>query len=139
MTLPVVFLTGHGDVTTGVDAMKPGAVDFLMKTVDGEVLLETIWRVLEKHATQRSRESEKKTIQARLQRLSRRERNGLDHLLRGRLNKQIAADLGIALPTVKKHRGQVMEKMKVRSIAELIGLCNTAGIPAADTSSSNFN
>ena len=139
LTLPVVFLTGHGDVTTGVDAMKQGAVDFLLKTVDGEVLLETIRRALGKHATQRSRESEKKAIQARLQRLSRRERDVLEHLLRGRLNKQIAADLGISLPTVKKHRGQVMEKMKVRSVAELVGLCTTAGIPAADTSSSNFN
>ena len=139
LTLPVVFLTGHGDVTTGVDAMKQGAVDFLLKTVDGEVLLETIRRALDKHAAQRSRESEKKAIQARLQRLSRRERDVLEHLLRGRLNKQIAADLGISLPTVKKHRGHVMEKLKVRSIAELVSLCNTAGIPAADSSSSNFN
>jgi len=139
LTLPVVYLTGHGDVTTGVDAMKQGAVDFLLKTVDGEVLLETIRRALEKHAVQRSHESAKRAIQERLQRLSRRERDVLDRLLRGRLNKQIAADLGISLPTVKKHRGQVMDKMKVRSIAELIGLCNTAGIPVADPSSSNFN
>jgi FixJ family two-component response regulator len=139
LTLPVVYLTGHGDVTTGVDAMKRGAMDFLLKTVDSEVLLETIRRAIEKHATARVRESEKRAIQARLQRLSRREHEVLEHLLRGRLNKQIAADLGIALQTVKRHRGQVMEKMEARSVAELIGQCTTAGIPSGGTSSSSFN
>lgn len=118
--LPVVFLTGHGDVPMGVQAMKNGAVDFLLKPVDDDVLLEAIHSAIERHASQRARERELRDIETRLARLSPREREVMEHVFRGRRNKQIAADLGIAEKTVKAHRGQVMQKMEVRSVAELV-------------------
>jgi FixJ family two-component response regulator len=127
--LPVIYLTGHGDVPTGVKAMKDGAVDFLLKPVEDEDLLSTVAQALERHAAQRARAHELGQSNARLARLSSREREVMELVIAGRLNKQIAYDLGISEKTVKAHRGRVMEKVEVRSVAELVRLCEAAGIP----------
>jgi FixJ family two-component response regulator len=128
LSLPVIFLTGHGDVPTSVKAMKKGAMDFLLKPVDDEVLLEAVRQAVRRHAAGQAREQERERIDACLARLSLREREVMEHVIRGRLNKQIAADLGIAEKTVKVHRGRLMEKMEVGSVAELVHLCESAGI-----------
>jgi FixJ family two-component response regulator len=128
---PVVFLTGHGDVAAGVHAMKMGAVDFLAKPVDGALLLAAVSKALARHAAERERARSREALLARLGRLSAREREVMTHVVRGRLNKQIAAELDIALQTVKQHRSRVMEKMEVGSLAELVQVCEAAGaLPA---------
>jgi len=129
ISLPVIFLTGHGDIPTGVEAMKKGAVDFLVKPVDGEALLQAIRLALERHKAGRAREREQERIHQRLARLSVREREVMEYVIAGCLNKQIAEELGIAEKTVKVHRGRLMQKMEVPSVAELVHLCDTAGIP----------
>jgi FixJ family two-component response regulator len=128
LTLPVVFLTGHGDVPTGVQAMKRGAVDFLLKPLDEEELLAAISQAMERHAREQDRQREWQGVAERLGRLSAREREVMERVIRGSLNKQIAAELGIAEKTVKVHRGRVMDKMEVRSVAELVHLWETAGL-----------
>jgi FixJ family two-component response regulator len=128
ISLPVVFLTGHGDVPTSVQAMKRGAVDFLLKPVDDQVLLETIRQAFTLHAAEKSREDQQQEIKERHSRLTAREREVMGQVIVGRLNKQIAADLGISLKTVKVHRARAMEKMEVRSVAALVHVCETAGI-----------
>jgi FixJ family two-component response regulator len=128
---PVVFLTGHGDVAAGVHAMKLGAVDFLAKPVDASLLLAAVSKALARRAAERERLRRRDALLARLGRLSAREREVMTHVVRGRLNKQIAADLHIALQTVKQHRSRVMEKMQVGSVAELVQVCEAAGaLPA---------
>ena len=128
ISLPVAFLTGHGDVPTGVDAMKRGAVDFLQKPVNDEALLQAIQQAVERHAAAQTHRQELERIQPRLQRLSPREREVLEYVIGGCLNKQIAAQLEIAEKTVKIHRGFVMHKMEVTSVADLVRQCQTAGI-----------
>ena len=132
--LPVIFLTGHGDVPTSVDAMKLGAVDFLEKPVRGDRLVQAIRVALERHATERVREGARLEAGARVALLSRREREVMGHVIAGRLNKQIAADLGISLKTVKAHRAKVMEKMDAKSVPALVDMCRVAGVPAASFS-----
>jgi two-component system, LuxR family, response regulator FixJ len=129
--LPSVFLTGHGDVATGVRAMKRGAVDFLLKPVDDEELLAALDHALRRHAREQILQRECDDVAQRLGRLSAREREVMELVIRGRLNKQIAAELGIAEKTVKVHRGRVMEKMEVRSVAQLVHLLNVNGIALA--------
>jgi len=126
--LPIIFLTGHGDVPTGVDAMKRGAVDFLLKPVDDEVLLQAIQRAVDRHRTDQARQRELQSIRERVARLSDREREVMEHVIAGCLNKQIADALGIAEKTVKIHRGHVMQKLEVNSVAGLVHLCESAGI-----------
>jgi FixJ family two-component response regulator len=126
--LPVIFLTGHGDVGTSVDAMKRGAVDFLEKPVRAEQLAAAIRVALERDRVERARGHELREIETRIARLSPREREVMGHVVAGRLNKQIAADLNISLKTVKAHRAKVMEKMDVRSVPALVDLCRTAGV-----------
>ena len=116
--LPIVFLTGHGDLPMGVDAMKKGAVDFLQKPVDDEALLEAVRRAVERHAA----------AQSHLRRLTPRERQVLEYVIGGNLNKQIAAELRIAERTVKIFRANVMQKMGVNSVAELVRQCEAAGL-----------
>ena len=128
MRLPVVFLTGHGDVGTSVDAMKLGAVDFLEKPVRAEKLVGAIKAALARDALDRARDRELRGIEARIAKLSRREREVMEHVVAGRLNKQIAADLSISLKTVKAHRAKVMEKMDVRTVPALVALCRAAGV-----------
>jgi two-component system, LuxR family, response regulator FixJ len=128
LSLPVVFLTGHGDVPTSVQAMKRGAVDFLLKPVDAGALLQAVTRAVEWHTAKLAQQRGRQHVTACLVRLTTREREVLDSVIRGDRNKQIAADLGISEKTVKVHRGRVMDKMEARSVAELVHLCEAAGI-----------
>lgn len=126
--LPIVFITGHGDVPMSVKAMKSGAVDFFPKPVNGPSLLEAVRTALTRsRETQKSR-SERDDIRRRLAKLTSREREVLTHVVAGKLNKQIGVDLGIGEKTVKVHRGRVMQKMEVRSLADLVRLAEKAGL-----------
>lgn len=125
--LPVVFLTGFGDVPSSVDAMKHGAVDFLLKPVDDDLLLRTIRAAIARYRETRGAEESKASAQRKLATLSRRERDVLHGVLLGKLNKQIAADLGIAEKTVKAHRSRVMEKTEASTVAGLVLICADAG------------
>lgn len=117
---PIIFLTGHGDIPMTVQAMKAGAVDFLTKPARDQTLLDAIMTGIAMDATRRAEASIVKRNVERLQSLTPREREVLHEVARGRLNKQIAFDLGISEVTVKLHRGNVMRKMEARSIGELI-------------------
>ena len=117
---PIIFLTGHGDIPMSVQAMKSGAVDFLTKPVRDQTLLDAVTAAIELDAAQRAKASVVKGTVERLETLTPREREVLAGVARGRLNKQIAYDLGISEVTVKLHRGNVMRKMQVASIGELI-------------------
>jgi FixJ family two-component response regulator len=119
ITLPVVFLTGHGDVATSVSALKTGAVDFLEKPVERGALLDAIQRALARDSAQRDAREKAQALRARFASLTPREREVFTHIVAGRLNKQIAAALGIAERTVKAERAQVMAKLDVGSAAEL--------------------
>jgi FixJ family two-component response regulator len=119
ITLPVVFLTAHADVGSSVRAMKAGAVDFLMKPVERDTLLEALRRALESDALQRVARGEEDRLRALFVSLTPREREVFDHIVAGKLNKQIADDLGIAERTVKLQRAQVMAKLGAGSAAEL--------------------
>lgn len=125
---PVVLVSGNGDVATSVEAMKLGAVDFLVKPVERDLLVAAVRKALERHAAARARMLEREACRALVDRLSAREREVLAHVIRGRLNKQIAADLDIAEQTVKQHRGRVMEKMAVRSVADLVRVCEASAL-----------
>jgi len=122
LTIPIVFITGHGDITMAVEAMKKGAVDFLPKPFDDQELLASIERALSEHEQERSDQAEQGEILARIDRLTPREREVMEHVITGLLNKQIAAELGTSEKTIKVHRGRVMEKMEVVSLAELVRL-----------------
>ncbi|MFD0882941.1 ATP-binding protein [Variovorax dokdonensis] len=130
----VLFVTGHGDVAVGIDAMKRGAVDFLEKPVDDAVLLAAVQRAYNNFAAVQAQTRVLAEARQRLALLSSREREIVAHVVKGRLNKQIAADLGISEQTVKQHRGRVMEKMSVRSVADLVRACDAAGMSAMSLS-----
>lgn len=125
--LPVVFLTGHADVPTSVAAMKGGAEDFLAKTASKDALLAAIERALARDASERATRSHRHALAARFQKLTAREQEVLSQVLGGRLNKQIAAALGIDERSVKRHRTNLMRKLDVRSVAELAQLAVLAG------------
>jgi FixJ family two-component response regulator len=125
---PIIFLTGKGDIPTSVRAMRAGAVDFLTKPVDGGALLAAIARAADQDAKSRHDHAALTAIQVRLLSLTPREREVLAHVVAGKLNKQIAADLGTVEKTVKVHRSRMMEKMGVRSVADLVRLAERAGI-----------
>jgi FixJ family two-component response regulator len=127
-TLPIIFLTGHGDVPTSVQAMKRGALDFLTKPVNDEDLLNAIQVAIEKDRIGRQASAEIDDILQRLATLTPRERKVLTHVVSGQLNKQIAYDLGTGEKTIKVHRARVMEKMKAQSLAELVRLAQRVGI-----------
>jgi len=126
--IPIIFLTGHGTVPVSVKAMKSGALDFLSKPVDEKDLIAAIRIAIEKDGLARQTRAEKDEIQQRLDTLTPREREVLTHVISGRLNKQIAFDLGTVEKTIKVHRARVMEKMKANSVAELVHLCERIGI-----------
>jgi FixJ family two-component response regulator len=119
VALPVIFLTGHGSVASSVRAMQAGAVDFLTKPVNRDTLFDAIRRALERNARDRGRREEADQLRARFASLTPREREVVDSVARGKLNKQIAHELGIAERTVKLHRASAMAKLAVNSSAEL--------------------
>ncbi|HWW30835.1 MAG TPA: response regulator [Steroidobacteraceae bacterium] len=125
---PIVFLTGHGDLQSGVQAMKVGAVDFLTKPVEEARLFAAIDQALERDFIARNERAIRRIIERRLECLTRRERQVMDQVICGRLNKQIASDLDIGEKTVKVHRARVMAKMDVRSVAELVQLASRVGL-----------
>ena len=125
---PVIFLTGKADIPTSVRAMKAGAIDFLTKPVSQEDLLAAIARAQEQDARTRKSDAELDVIRARMASLTPREREVLTHVVAGRLNKQIAGDLGTVEKTIKVHRGRMMEKLGVRTVADLVRLAQKAGI-----------
>jgi FixJ family two-component response regulator len=126
--LPIVFITGHGDIPTSVRAMKAGAVDFLAKPFDEKDLLQALARALELAQEQGLERGERTEIERRVATLTPREHEVMLHVIAGRLNKQIAANLGAAEKTIKVHRGRMMQKMQVQSVADLVRACEKAGI-----------
>ena len=127
-TMPIIFLTGRGNIPMSVQAMKRGAIDFLTKPVDEDTLLVAVEDALVRHRDQCRARFVADAVRTRLAALTEREREVLRFLLSGALNKQIAAQLGIAEKTIKVHRARIMEKMEVRSIAELVRQCALVGI-----------
>ena len=127
---PIIFLTGKGDIPTSVRAMKAGAIDFLTKPVEDKDLLNAIARAEIDDTKARQIGADLAAIKAKIATLTRRECEVLSHVVAGRLNKQIAADLGTVEKTIKVHRGRMMEKLGVRSVADLVRLAEKAGISA---------
>ena len=126
--LPIIFLTGEGDIPKSVRAMKQGASDFLTKPVNDEDLLAAVLAAIEKDRALRREQAELSEVRTRLATLTPRERQVLEYVVTGKLNKQIADDLGTVEQTVKVHRARVMQKMRVQSVAELVRLTERCGI-----------
>jgi FixJ family two-component response regulator len=129
--LPIIFLTAYGDIPKSVQAMKRGASDFLTKPVNDEDLLAAVRVAIEKHRALRREQAELSEIRARLATLTPREREVLEYVVAGKLNKQIAGELGTVEQTVKIHRAHVMQKMRVQSVAELVRITERCGIGGA--------
>jgi len=129
--LPIIFLTAYGDIPKSVQAMKRGASDFLTKPVNDEDLLAAVRAAIEKDRPLRREQTELSEIRARLATLTPREREVLEYVVAGKLNKQIAGQLGTVEQTVKIHRAHVMQKMRVQSVAELVRLTERCGIGGA--------
>jgi len=130
--VPIVFISGHADVPSSVRAIKAGAVDFLQKPFSDQALLDIIHGALLRDRDARRDRAEIADIRLRFDTLTPRERDVLRLVIQGRLNKQIAGDLGISLKTVKVHRGRVMAKMEVRSVAELVRQADRLGLRPGD-------
>jgi two-component system, LuxR family, response regulator FixJ len=128
VSLPIVYLTGHADVPMSINAMKNGAMDILLKPAEDEIVLSAIGAAIAKHESINAEDLKRHEIEARLARLSAREREVMENVIAGRLNKQIAGDLGITEKTVKAHRARVMEKLETRSVAMLVRMCERVGI-----------
>lgn len=127
-TLPIVFLTGHADTQTTVRAIKAGAEDFLTKPVSSEELINAVERAMSRHEAARAQQGKLVTLRALVASLTPRERQVFDLMVRGKINKQIAYQLGTTERTVKAHRHQVMEKMQVNSFAELVSVAERLGM-----------
>jgi FixJ family two-component response regulator len=127
-TLPIIFLTGHADTPTTVRAIKAGAEDFLTKPVSSEQLLDAIERAMTRQNAARAQRGKLDTLRTHLATLTQRERQVFDLIVRGRINKQVAHELGTTERTVKAHRHQVMEKMRVHSLAELVSVAERLGM-----------
>lgn len=133
--LPIIFITGHGDIPMSVKAVKKGAIEFLPKPFDDSALLGAVEEALAKGEQARGRQNEIDGIHLRLDSLTARERQILTYIIAGYLNKQIAIELYITERTVKAHRKQVMEKMGVDSLAELVRLTEKAGVKPVNAAS----
>jgi FixJ family two-component response regulator len=129
--MPIIFITGHGDIPTTVRAMKAGAMEFLTKPLTQEVLLSAISSALERSRIALDDESSLQALRARHHSLSRRELEVMALVVRGRLNKQIGGELGISEITVKAHRGRMMRKMRARSVPELVNMASRLGLESA--------
>jgi FixJ family two-component response regulator len=131
-SMPIIFITGHGDIPMSVQAMKKGAVDFLPKPFDDDDLLQAVKRAIEKDIQARSERAGVEQVLERLKLLTPREHEILRYVISGMLNKQVGFKLGIAEKTIKIHRGRIMEKLHVSSVADLVRLAEKAGIKPAN-------
>jgi FixJ family two-component response regulator len=134
LKVPVVFLTGHGNIPTSVQAMKAGAVEFLTKPFDEEELLQAIQEAIERDRHTRQQHAEMRELRERYESLTAREQQVMQQVVSGLLNKQIAAELNITEFTVKIHRGHVMRKMRADSLADLVRMAERLGIRSAKPS-----
>jgi len=129
INIPIIFITGHGDVPMSVRAMKAGALEFLTKPFRDQDLLDAIQLALEKDRARRTRDAEIQILKARFESLTPREQEVLPWVITGKLNKQIAAELGTSEATVKVHRSQLMRKMHAESVADLVRMADKMKIP----------
>lgn len=127
-TLPIIFLTGHADIPTSVQAIKAGAEDFLTKPVRKESLLSAIERAVAHHQATRDQRDRINTLRALMAKLTPRERQVFDLVVQGKMNKQIGHELGATERTIKAHRHNVMQKMQVQSLAELVSIAERLGV-----------
>jgi FixJ family two-component response regulator len=132
--MPIIFITGHGNVPMTVQAMKAGAVEFLTKPFSDDVLLRAIRNAIERSKTALGHEAEMKALRDRYESLTRREREVMALVASGLLNKQVGGELGISEITVKAHRGQAMQKMKADSLADLVKMAARLGLASAPKS-----
>ena len=128
VSVPVIVVSGHGDVPLAVEAMKTGALDFIEKPFDDDVFLRAVRMALSAHAVDSQRQAQKAAINSRLESLSNREREVLEGLVAGHPNKTIAYDLGISPRTVEIYRANVMEKMQARSLSDLVRMALVGGL-----------
>lgn len=128
INIPIIFITGHGDVAKSVKAMKAGAIDFFLKPFVGTELLEAVWLALVESKAKNKRQAEVARIWRNIRTLSPRELEVFRLVVTGMLNKQIASQRGTALQTIKVHRARVMKKMKAKTVTELIHFAQKAGI-----------
>lgn len=126
--LPIIFVTGQGDIPSTVQAMKAGAADFLLKPIEEQQLLQAVGEAVVRDINDRRQRSVVSVIRRRIESLSPREREVLGHVVNGTLNKSIARRLSVTEKTIKVHRGQVMRKMQASSVAELVRLAAMAGV-----------
>ena len=134
LEIPIVFLTGHGDIPASVQAMKAGAVEFLTKPLDEQKLLQAIQEAIERDRRTRQQHAEIRELRERHESLTAREQQVMQEVVAGRLNKQIGSELGISEITVKAHRGKVMRKMKADSFAALVNMAATLNVAPAQES-----
>ena len=132
VALPIIFISGHGDVAMTVRAMKAGAAEFLTKPFEDQVLLDAIHAAIERDRARRRDAAGVADLKARYRALTEREREVMQLVVTGRANKQIAAELSLSLVTVKVHRGQVMHKMQARSVVELVRMADRLGLAGPD-------